>query len=66
MITKEEFEEWLQMDVTKEIKKSLRNQIEEVAIGLINDSYDDERIAKGMARAYQNIIDLTYEDLYHE
>lgn len=65
MIKREEFEEWLNNPVTKELKKSLKNQIQEVKDGLIDNIYEQESRAKGMAKGYQNIVDLVYEDLYN-
>lgn len=62
-MTSDEFNDWLQHPVTVQLKISLKNQIEEVKVGLLNDTYDDTRKACGMAVAYQNIIDLEYESL---
>jgi hypothetical protein len=65
-VTREEFDEWLQSSVTRALKASLENQIEEVKTGLLNDVYEYESKAKGMAKAYQNIVELDYEGLFNE
>lgn len=63
MITQDEFNEWLMHPVTRKLKNDLEDQIEEVKVGLLNDTYEDPRKARGMAVAYQNIVDLDYEGL---
>ena len=62
-ITEEEFQEWQQSPVTKKLKESLENQIEDVKIGLLDDVYENTSKARGMALAYQNIVDLDYQGL---
>ena len=59
-VTQDEFNEWLNSTVTKALKRNLEDEIEAVKVGLLNDSYEDTRVARGMARAYQNIVDLDY------
>lgn len=66
MITQEEFNEWMQHPVTRKLKHNLEDQIEAVKTGLLNDVYEDGRKARGMAVAYQNIVDLGFEDLVNE
>jgi hypothetical protein len=63
VITKDEFDEWLQMPTTKAFKKALFSNREEIKEGLIQGAFDSDYEARGMAKAIQKILLMDYEDL---
>ncbi len=62
-MTKEEFIEWKNNDVTKLFFKTLRNEREVMKEDLIRNLYAAEEFAKGKAEAIQNILDLEWTDI---
>jgi hypothetical protein len=62
--SREEFEEWKQNPVTKQLMKMLLADRETMKEGLIGGSFEDEQEVKGRCRAIAIVITLEYEDLY--
>ena len=63
VITKDEFDEWLQMPTTKAFKKALFSNREEIKESLMQGVYENDHEARGMAKAIQKILLMDYEDL---
>ncbi len=62
-ITREEFEEWATLPVTRRLFKKLIEEREDMKEGLANSSYEFEDIVKGRCQAIALILDVTYERL---
>ena len=60
--TKEEFDEWLQLPVTKLFRKALFYNREDLKEGLVQARFDSSEEVRGMAKAIQQIILMDYED----
>lgn len=63
-MTEEEFGRWRQHDVTKKLFSKLTNETVEKAMGLVWNNYDEPEIVKGYIRAYLNIVNTEFKDLY--
>jgi ferredoxin-fold anticodon binding domain-containing protein len=63
-MTEEEFGRWRQLDITKKLFSKLSEEAIEKSEGLVWNSYDDPEIVKGYIRAYRNIVNMEFNDLY--
>lgn len=64
MATKSEFEEWLENPVTKDLKKQIKKDIENMQGMLLGcDEYDLKGL-QGRCAACRNFLEMTYESLY--
>ena len=62
VVTKEEFERWLQDEVTEAFKKALFNDREVLKEYLLGGTDNDEKL-RGKAEAIGAILTMNYEDL---
>lgn len=62
IITEEEWNDWKQHEVTREFFKSLKEERERIKEQLILGGFDEEGVARGMARGLQDLIDMKYDD----
>lgn len=65
-VTLSEFEDWQQHPVTAKLKDILRSEREHLKEGLVHDQYEDEALIKGMCKAIENFLTVSYEDLFNE
>lgn len=63
-MTEEEFGNWRQHPVTKMLFSRLQKEVQEKMEGIVKDNYEDPQIVKGYIRAYLNIVNMEYTDLY--
>ena len=63
-ITLQDFEEWIQNDVTKKVFRVLIQEREDMKEGLVNDNYEQPDLVKGRCQAIALILDITYERLF--
>ena len=66
IVTKESFEEWLTCPETKRLFKTLTAEREVLKEGLVYNNYEHPDEVKGMCRAIQNILNITYEDMFSD
>ena len=66
IITKDEFLEWKQSDVTVELFNLLKKKREEIKENLVSDVYDNEEFVKGKALVMLELIEMKYEDMMEE
>ncbi len=62
-VQEQEFLEWKQNNVTVLFFASLKNAREMWKEGLIKDNYDNEDFVKGKAQAFQDAIEMTYQEM---
>jgi len=65
IITKSEYQEWLEHSVTKAFFKALEANREELKENIVVGLYDEkqELEVKGICKSVINILDMTYEQL---
>ena len=65
IITKSEYQEWLENSVTKAFFKALKSNREELKENLVIGLYEEkqELEVKGICKSVSNILDMTYEQL---
>lgn len=64
-VTREEYEEWAQHPITKQLRKVLTENREEWKEGLVADLYTTPDVIRGMCQAVQKVIEFEYEDIYN-
>ena len=62
-ITQQEFLDWVENPVTKELKKALHNDREYMKEQLVRGNASDEMEIRGRCNAILSLLNLTYEDL---
>jgi len=63
VITEQEFNEWKECAVTKQLLSVLKNEREQMKEGLIYDVYTSPEEVKGRCRAIATLLDIQYGDL---
>jgi len=66
IITKDEFLEWKDSDVTVEFFNLCLKKREEFKENLISDLYENEEFVKGKAAVLRELLDMKYEDMMEE
>jgi hypothetical protein len=64
VITREEFQSWLENPVTKALKGRIRKDIALMYELLVQSDLDAIKELQGRCKASQNLLDVEYEDLY--
>ncbi len=62
-VTKEMFDEWMTLPVTKKVFNTLKQEREVLKEGLVYNNYEAEAEVKGMCRAIANFLTIEYEEL---
>lgn len=64
VVTQQEFDDWLELPVTKQLKKQIRKDIENMKEMLIDAGFDDLKELQGRVKASVNLLNVEYNDLY--
>jgi hypothetical protein len=59
-----EFHNWKHNEITKRLFLLLKDERERMKEGLVYNQFDEAEEVKGRCRAIQNLLDITFEDLY--
>lgn len=62
-ITPEEFNNWLELPVTKSLKNQIRRDIDNMKEMLVDVGFDDLKELQGRIRASINLLNVEYGDL---
>ena len=63
-VTREEFEEWKQLAVTKKLMSQIKKDIDNMKDMLTDVGPDDLKELQGRCKASQNLLLVDYEDLF--
>ena len=63
-MTQEDFEGWKQHPVTRKLFERMSEERLDMMEGIINDNFEHPEEVKGRCKAINNILGMTYEDLY--
>lgn len=63
-ITREEFDEWKQLAVTKKLMSRIKIDVDLMKDMLTEVSLDDLKELQGRCKASQNLLNVEYEDLF--
>jgi hypothetical protein len=62
VLTEEEWQEWKTNSITKEFFKALIKERETVKEQLVMGLYEEEGLARGVAKCLKDLTDMTYND----
>jgi hypothetical protein len=63
-VTEQEFQEWLELPVTKQLKKQIQKDIDNMQAMLLMCDEEDLKELQGRCRASINLLNVEYGDLY--
>ena len=64
IITEQEFQDWLELPVTKKYKDVIRKEVDKMTDMLIECSEEDLKDIQGRIKASIGILRVTYEDIH--
>ena len=64
--TREEFDEWQELRVTKDMKKRIKADITYMQDLLVNAALEDVKELQGRIKTCYNLLDMTYEGMYSD
>lgn len=62
VVTEEEWTEWKQHPMTSEFFKALKKEREKIKEQLVLGLFEEEFLAKGIARCLQDLQEMKYDD----